>query len=148
MLDLARRWLPQPAVLHPFPDARFAATHPQIDVASFADAEQLLLAPGGVLPWHEAEPCREVASPAKGSPVTDGGHCCGSFLSPTSSFIRVLCKVLHKREECRRLADEQAHGSQEIDHSHGDSFSLSRPNYGTPRQIGADKRARLGHDEI
>jgi group II intron reverse transcriptase/maturase len=29
MLDLAQRWLPQPAVLHPFPDARFAATHPR-----------------------------------------------------------------------------------------------------------------------
>jgi RNA-directed DNA polymerase len=29
MLDLAKRWLPQPAVLHPFPDARFAAIHPR-----------------------------------------------------------------------------------------------------------------------
>ena len=29
MLDLAKRWLPPPAVLHPFPDARFAATHPR-----------------------------------------------------------------------------------------------------------------------
>jgi len=29
MLDLAQRWLPQPAVLHPFPDARFASTHPR-----------------------------------------------------------------------------------------------------------------------
>jgi hypothetical protein len=29
MLTLAKRWLPHPAVLHPFPDARFAATHPR-----------------------------------------------------------------------------------------------------------------------
>jgi len=29
MLILAKRWLPPPAVLHPFPDARFAATHPR-----------------------------------------------------------------------------------------------------------------------
>ena len=29
MLTLVKRWLPQPAVLHPFPDARFAATHPR-----------------------------------------------------------------------------------------------------------------------
>jgi hypothetical protein len=29
MLDLAQRWLPPPPVLHPFPDARFAATHPR-----------------------------------------------------------------------------------------------------------------------
>src|SRR6266568_9452176 len=49
----------------------------QIDVATLADAEQLLLAPGGVLPWHHANPGGEVASPAKGSPVADGGHGCG-----------------------------------------------------------------------
>jgi RNA-directed DNA polymerase len=29
MLDLATRWLPAPNVLHPYPDARFAATHPR-----------------------------------------------------------------------------------------------------------------------
>src|SRR6266566_262981 len=29
MLDLATRWLPAPQVLHPYPDARFAATHPR-----------------------------------------------------------------------------------------------------------------------
>jgi hypothetical protein len=29
MLDLATRWLPAPTVLHPYPDARFAATHPR-----------------------------------------------------------------------------------------------------------------------
>jgi len=29
MLTLAQRWLPEPLVLHPYPDARFAATHPR-----------------------------------------------------------------------------------------------------------------------
>jgi RNA-directed DNA polymerase len=29
MLKLAKRWLPPPQVLHPFPDARFAASHPR-----------------------------------------------------------------------------------------------------------------------
>jgi len=29
MLDVATRWLPAPQVLHPYPDARFAATHPR-----------------------------------------------------------------------------------------------------------------------
>ena len=29
MLDLATRWLPAPQVLHPYPDVRFAATHPR-----------------------------------------------------------------------------------------------------------------------
>ena len=29
MLALAKRWLPEPKVLHPFPDARFAASHPR-----------------------------------------------------------------------------------------------------------------------
>ena len=27
ILVLAQRWVPQPGMLHPFPDARFAATH-------------------------------------------------------------------------------------------------------------------------
>ena len=29
MLGLAKRWLPPPQVLHPYPDARFAVTHPR-----------------------------------------------------------------------------------------------------------------------
>jgi RNA-directed DNA polymerase len=29
MLVLAQRWLPKPRVLHPYPEARFAATHPR-----------------------------------------------------------------------------------------------------------------------
>jgi RNA-directed DNA polymerase len=29
ILEVAQRWIPQPRALHPFPDARFAATHPR-----------------------------------------------------------------------------------------------------------------------
>jgi len=29
MLVMAKRWLPEPGVLHPYPEARFAATHPR-----------------------------------------------------------------------------------------------------------------------
>ena len=29
MLEIARQWLPQPRVLHPYPEQRFAATHPR-----------------------------------------------------------------------------------------------------------------------
>ena len=29
LLPVLQRWIPQPRVLHPYPDARFAATHPQ-----------------------------------------------------------------------------------------------------------------------
>jgi hypothetical protein len=46
----------------------------QIDVAALADAEQLLLASGGVLPWHDSKPSSEVASATKSGAVTDGGH--------------------------------------------------------------------------
>lgn len=29
MIALAKRWLPQPRVLHPYPEQRFAASHPR-----------------------------------------------------------------------------------------------------------------------
>src|SRR6201993_1212449 len=86
---VARSTLSQP--VHPLPESSAvvldAKEHgagtvdqhaTQIDIAALAHAEQLLLAPGGVLPRHDANPGREVASAAEGSPVADGGHsCCG-----------------------------------------------------------------------
>jgi len=45
----------------------------QTNVAARADAESLLLAPGGVLPGYDAHPGCEVAAPAKGCSVADGG---------------------------------------------------------------------------
>src|ERR1700752_997725 len=46
----------------------------QINVATLADAVQLLLAPGGVLSGHHPPPGCEVASATKGRAVADGGH--------------------------------------------------------------------------
>ena len=46
----------------------------QIHVAALADAVELLLAPGRVLPWHDPNPSREVAPATKGSPVADSRH--------------------------------------------------------------------------
>ena len=41
----------------------------QINVAALADAEQLLLAPGGVLPWHDSQPSGEVRPRRKAAPL-------------------------------------------------------------------------------
>jgi hypothetical protein len=46
----------------------------QINVAALADAVELLLAPGGVLPRHHPNPGYEVPSATKGRSVADGGH--------------------------------------------------------------------------
>src|SRR5262249_6214685 len=46
-------------------------------VAPLTHAEQLLLAPGGVLSGHDAKPSCEVAAAAEGSAVTDSSHSCG-----------------------------------------------------------------------
>jgi hypothetical protein len=50
----------------------------QIDVAPLADAEQLRLASGGILPWHDTEPCSEVSRLTEGSSVADSRDdgCC------------------------------------------------------------------------
>src|ERR1700735_868311 len=45
----------------------------QVDVTSLADAQQLGLATGRVLPWHETEPCGEVSSLTERRAVADGG---------------------------------------------------------------------------
>lgn len=37
----------------------------EIDIAAFTYAEQFLLASGGVLPRHDADPCREIAPSTK-----------------------------------------------------------------------------------
>src|ERR1700745_2816935 len=62
--------------------------------------------------------------------------------------VRVFGQILHQREKCRRLADEKPHGGEEFDHPHGDAFGFSRANHGTWRQLTADKRAWLRHDQV
>ena len=46
----------------------------QIDVAPLADAEQLRLASGGVLAWHDTKPCCEVSPLTKCRAVADRGN--------------------------------------------------------------------------
>ena len=46
----------------------------QIDILAFTHAEQLLFPSSGILPRHNPNPSREVASPAKRCPITNGGH--------------------------------------------------------------------------
>src|SRR5579872_447805 len=46
----------------------------QINIAALADAVQLLLAPGRVLPGHNPNPGREVPPATKGRAIADGGH--------------------------------------------------------------------------
>jgi len=46
----------------------------EIDVATLADAKQLRLASGGILPRHDTEPCSEVSPLTEGSAVADGGN--------------------------------------------------------------------------
>jgi hypothetical protein len=66
---IARSTLREPA--YPLPESPGVVLHAQqysagtvdqhatqIDVAALADAQQLLLAPGGVLPWHDADALR------------------------------------------------------------------------------------------
>ena len=46
----------------------------QIDVPPLADAEQLRLASGGVLAWHDTKPCCEVSPLAECRSVADRGN--------------------------------------------------------------------------
>jgi hypothetical protein len=46
----------------------------RVDVASLTDAEQLRLTAGRILARHDAEPCRELSTLAKGDAVTDGSN--------------------------------------------------------------------------
>ena len=46
----------------------------EVDVAALADAEQLRLAAGRILSWHETEPSSKVTALSKGRAVADGGN--------------------------------------------------------------------------
>ena len=46
----------------------------EVDVAALADAEQLRLAAGRILSWHDTEPSSKVTALSKGRAVADGGN--------------------------------------------------------------------------
>jgi hypothetical protein len=80
---------PRVECIEPSPDGCSVALDPEHDssctmnqdlaevhVAPLTDAEQLRLTAGGVLTWHDAEPCCELSPLAKCSTVPDGRHDC------------------------------------------------------------------------
>src|SRR5206468_6869254 len=83
----------------------------QIDVAALADAEQLLLAFGGVLAGHDANPGCEVPPTAKGSPVADCGHGCRqrafSLLMRSISSVIVWTSISTCFHSCHKRSSSQ-----------------------------------------
>src|SRR6266581_4658679 len=69
-------------------------------------------------------------------------------LQLAASFICVFGKVVHESEECRRLADEESHIRQELDHALGDVLCFGRANDGTRRQLSTNERARFRHNQV
>jgi hypothetical protein len=56
--------------------------------------------------------------------------------------IGILGEVLHEREKCRRLADEESHVGKKLDHTLGDAFCFSRADDGARRQLTAATPSR------
>src|SRR5262249_24357977 len=54
---------------------------------------------------------------------------------------------MKQREEGRRLAAEQAHVGEELQRAHGYAFAFGWADEGARRQLAAEERAWLRHDE-
>src|SRR5580658_7249193 len=72
---------------------------------------------------------------------------------PTSLYLALgrVCghgQIGHKREERRRLANEEPHCCQKLKRSLGYSGRVRRTNYRTCRQAGVDEWARFGQDQV
>ena len=65
-----------------------------------------------------------------------------------NSGIGLHCQFGHEREKSLRLAVEQSHGRQELHHAHGDPIGLRGTDDRAPRQVRANERARLRHDQV
>src|ERR1035441_4768141 len=76
----------------------------QVRVAAFADAEQFLLAAGGVFAWNQADPGSELPAFAESRTVSDSGdqcRCCkwpdaGDRVQTLTSFT-LVCGLLNQR---------------------------------------------------
>lgn len=79
---LARRWLPKPKILHPYPNVRFRVAHPR------QEPDEVMLqgricagAPGNRRPYRESRHCdftsRPLTIPAGADRLEDGGPICG-----------------------------------------------------------------------
>ena len=53
--------------------------------------------------------------------------------------VGVFGEVLHEREKCRRLADEESHVGEKLDYALGDAFGFGWANDGARRQLTADE---------
>src|SRR5207245_10171113 len=62
--------------------------------------------------------------------------------------VGVFGEVLHEREKCRRLADEESRVGKNLDHALGDAFGFRWANDGARRQLTADERTWLRHDQV
>src|SRR6266487_1260783 len=51
--------------------------------------------------------------------------------------VGVFGEVLHEREKCRRLADEESHVGEKLERAFGNTFCFGRTNDGTRRQLAA-----------
>ena len=78
----------------------------QVHVAALADAEQPGLATGRVLPRHDAQPCREVASFAERSAVADRGNDgCGNHRPNTWDLPNARTAGVGSRDAIQLLAE-------------------------------------------
>jgi len=65
-----------------------------------------------------------------------------------SGVVRVLCQILQEFKERWRLANEKPIGRQGLECSHCGPLCLGRANDRTYRELSAEERARLGHDQV
>src|SRR5262249_36261686 len=65
-----------------------------------------------------------------------------------SSVIRIRRQILEQFKELWRLAAEEPHGRQEVDHAHGNPLGLGRANDRTYREAWAEEWAGLRHNQI
>lgn len=76
--------------------------------------------------------------PPRSRPRADGGVLrgeviLGANLKAAVGRVRIFGEFLQERKEGRRLADEQAHVRQKLDHTFGNVFCLRRANNRTRR---------------
>ncbi len=62
--------------------------------------------------------------------------------------VRILGESGQLSEELRRLANEESHRGQKVDHAHGSPLCLGRANNRTSWESAVEESARLGHDEV
>src|SRR6267378_4965170 len=65
-----------------------------------------------------------------------------------SGFIRIFSQVSHKCKELLRLAQEESHGGEKLEGSHGSPLCASGTNDGACRELPAEKYSGFRHDQV